>query len=294
MISETPGFAVYNADKLAIPLLLSVPHAGREYPDNIFDNLRLLPENLLRLEDRYADLLAREAIASGVPTIIASRARAWIDLNRDESDIDVAMVDGIDSAAHSLPRSLPPPSAKQRGGLGLIPRRLSGAGEIWKKPITVQELDHRIISHHRPYHAQIEQKLRSMRDQFGCALLLDLHSMPPIGPISAKMAPRFVVGDLFGRSAATPFSDLAASYLRAQGFVAALNYPYSGDYILRRHGDPNRNIHAIQIEVDRSLYLDATLREPAAAASKIARIVAELIQLLVDAAARHDMLIAAE
>ncbi|NJM51863.1 MAG: N-formylglutamate amidohydrolase, partial [Sphingomonadales bacterium] len=126
--SGAAPFAAYNIADAPIPLLLSIPHAGRDYPPAVLDNLRLPADSLLKLEDRYSDLLARDAIAAGVPVIMAQYARAWIDLNRDERDIDSEMVTGWDRSA------LPPPSAKQRGGLGLIPRRLSGLGDIWKRP----------------------------------------------------------------------------------------------------------------------------------------------------------------
>jgi N-formylglutamate amidohydrolase len=285
--AKLPGFVTYNNDNPAIPILLSVPHAGRDYPSAIFDNLRLPPEILVRLEDRYADILTRKAIAQGVPTIIATRARAWIDLNRDEQDIDVAMVDGINAA------DFPVPSAKQRGGLGLIPRRLAGAGDIWKNRLKADDLVQRIESFHRPYHKQLSDMLMAMRDRFGVALLLDLHSMPPVGD-AAGAPPRFVIGDLFGKSASGSYSDLALAYFREHGFAADLNYPYSGDYILRRHAKPRGNIHAIQLEVDRSLYLDEFLREPTIAAERISGLIAELINALADATSGQQALIAAE
>ncbi len=288
MWAATAGFVTHNADDPQIPLLLSVPHAGRDYPAALFDNLRIPPGCLLRLEDRYADILTRAAVAASVPTIIATRARAWIDLNRSEQDIDAAMVEGLNAADY------PAAGAKQRGGLGLIPRRLSGAGDIWKSRFTADDVTARIANYHRPYHDRVAGQLKAISARFGTALLLDLHSMPPLANIAAKGPPRFVVGDLFGRSAAGHFSDLTVSYFRAQGFAAALNYPYSGDYILRRHANPAGHIHALQLEVDRSLYLDADLREPTANAAQIADLIAGLIRLLADAAAGYAMPVAAE
>lgn len=278
MMAVTAGFVTHNAENPAIPILLSVPHAGRDYPAALFDNLRLPPAILLRLEDRYADILTRAAVAASVPTIIATRARAWIDLNRGEEDIDATMVEGLN------PSDYPAAGAKQRGGLGLIPRRLNGAGDIWKSRLTAADLAARIAGYHRPYHAMLADRLHAIRARFGAALLVDLHSMPPLTDSAAENPPRFVVGDLFRRSAPAHFSDLAVSYFRGQGFAAALNYPYSGDYILRRHADPSRHIHALQLEVCRSLYLDAQLREPAACAAQMADRIAGLIRLLADAA----------
>ena len=286
--AEFPGFAVHNATALDMPVLVSVPHSGREYPDEIFAALRLPPASLLRLEDRYADLLTRELVSKGAPTIIAHRARAWIDLNRDERDIDVEMVIGLNRHQYGTP------SAKQRGGLGLIPRRLAGEGDIWQRQLTVTDVETRIASYHRPYHAKIAQTLGQMRQKFGIAILLDLHSMPPIRERMADPVPQFVIGDHFGRSASALFAELLSAQIRTHGYQAALNHPYSGDYILRRHAAVGRNIHALQIEVDRSLYLDPTLREPSAGVAKIGRVVAGLVAKLTDQALGHQTLVAAE
>jgi N-formylglutamate amidohydrolase len=288
LVDEGFGFSVHNISVPQFPVLLSVPHAGREYPPEIFDNLRLPPSDLLRLEDRYADLLARKAVLEGFPTIIAHKARAWIDLNRDEVDIDVAMVEGLQLD------NRPTPGAKQRGGLGLIPRRLSGAGEIWKRPIAAEDLQHRITRYHRPYHAQIAAILSAMRERFGVAILLDLHSMPPLAKTLEQSGTGFVIGDRFGRSAAGRFSDVIMAQLRLHGHKTALNHPYSGEYILRRHGDGGRNIHALQLEVDRALYLDDLLREPGQGVEGIRKIVTGLLYTLSDEALGERTLLAAE
>jgi N-formylglutamate amidohydrolase len=268
------GYSMFNADALSIPVLVSVPHAGRNYPIEIFDNLRIPRESLLRLEDRYADLLAKAVIAAGVPTIIAQCARAWIDLNRDETDCDSDMI------AQQSATYFTKPSAKQKGGLGLIPRRLSGEGEIWKKPIIEANLIQRIESYHRPYHAQIEEILTQMQCEFGGAILLDLHSMPPLSDQFSTIPPQFVIGDRYGRSAANRFAEMLMARLRQENRPCALNHPYSGDYILNRHGNVHRNIHAIQLEVDRSLYLDPHLREPTEAVKATGALIADLVFML--------------
>jgi N-formylglutamate amidohydrolase len=182
----------------------------------------------------------------------------------------------------------PVPGAKQRGGLGLIPRRLAGSGDIWKHPITLDELNYRIESYHRPYHVALSSILKRMRDRFGVAILLDVHSMPPLDGV------QFVIGDRFGRSTANRYSELLLSRLRTEGFNAALNYPYSGEHILRRHGQVEHNIHAVQLEICRSLYLDPALREPRAKLADIAALVRLLAQELVDNVTGRVTLLAAE
>jgi N-formylglutamate amidohydrolase len=284
---ENQGFSMHATALPRIPVLVSVPHAGRDYPEQIFSALRLPRASLVRLEDRYADLLARDVTANDVPTIIAHRARAWIDLNRDEQDLDVEMVSGIDRTNY------PTPGTKQRGGLGLIPRRLSGEGDIWKCRMTAEDIEHRINSFHRPFHQAVAGTLARMRAKFGIAILLDLHSMPPIQPVNGPPA-RFVIGDRFGHSASGRFSEILMAQIRARGFTAALNHPYSGDHILREHAAVGGNIHALQIEVDRSLYLDSELREPGTGVATVSRLIASLVEILADEALGSETLIAAE
>ncbi|MFN3620136.1 N-formylglutamate amidohydrolase [Sphingorhabdus sp.] len=288
MASGTDGFASWGTESFSVPVLLSVPHAGREYPEDIYDALRLPPAVLVRLEDRYADLLTRLGVQLGHPVIMAHRARAWIDLNRDEQDIDTEMVQG------ALRAHYPAPGIKQRGGLGLIPRRLSGEGDLWNRQFTLDEVQHRITSFHRPYHQAVADILERMRRHFGVAILLDLHSMPPIRTAVAAPAPQFVVGDRFGKSAASQYAELLIARLRTQGFSAALNHPYAGDYILRRHARPRANIHALQLEVDRSLYLDQDLRQPGAGLDRLRTLIPALVNALADEALGSSSLVAAE
>lgn len=282
------GFTLFGADDPKIPVLVSVPHAGRDYPVEIFSALRLPRASLVRLEDRYADLLVRKVIADAFPAIVAHRARAWIDLNRDEQDVDLEMVSG------AINVNYPTPGTKQRGGLGLIPRRLSGEGDLWKGRFPIAEIDRRIADFHRPFHARVSEILERMRDRFGVAILLDVHSMPPIALSHTVPAPRFVIGDHFGKSAASRYSETLVEHIRRHGFAAALNHPYSGDHMLRRHGKPRDNIHALQIEVDRSLYLDSDLREPSAGVAMLSRLIAQLVVLLADESSGSNALIAAE
>lgn len=286
-------FTLYNAYDLSSPLLLSVPHAGRDYPPALLSNLRVPPAELIRLEDRYADRLVQPAIAAGIPAIVAHRARAWIDLNRAETDIDQQMLAGGGNLAKALP------SAKTRGGLGLVPRRLNGCGELWRQPLHLSDVEGRISGIHRPFHHAVGDILERMRERFGIAILLDVHSMPPIPPrigggLYADTQPQIVLGDRFGRSAASLYAELVLAHVRARDMAGALNNPYPGDFILKRHGKPQANIHAMQLEVDRSLYLDSGLREPSEGLAGIAALVHEIAVLLADQALGGSFAEAAE
>ena len=288
-MAKTAAFTHYNAGTPNIPVLLSVPHAGRDYPPELMANLRVSPVELLRLEDRYADRLVQPAIAGGCPAIVAHRARAWIDLNRGESDIDTGMVSGSEKTFNASPGS------KARGGLGLFPRRLQACGELWRHPIAQTEVEQRIEQFHRPYHNEVAKILSAIHARFGMAILLDVHSMPPIPSSSAQdEPPRIVIGDRFGSSAASVYAEVVIGHAQAAGLKAALNAPYSGDYMLQRHGNPDRGIHALQLEVDRSLYLDSDLREPTAGLKAMADFVQAVVTDLTEQALGASFAEAAE
>lgn len=281
------SFSVANIDAPQFPVLISVPHAGREYPPALFDNLNVPASHLLRLEDRYADRLALSAVASGFPAIIARKPRAWVDLNRSRNEIDPDMVIGMD------PTQAPLISKKVRGGLGILPRRLHGAGNLWREKWQHQHVIDRIEQDHEPYHAMIGQLLDRIRRTFGQALLLDLHSMPSVSDESRRPI-GFVIGDRFGRSCESRLAELASVHFRVQGFHVQTNHPYSGGYILERHGRPDQDVHALQIEVDRALYLDQSLREPVAAAGEIADQIRGCCLMLAEQLSERERIEAAE
>lgn len=281
------SFSIHNGDKNRFPVLISVPHAGRDYPKYVYRNLNIPSSHLQRLEDRYSDLLAKDAIKAGFSTIVAQKPRAWIDLNRNKSEIDADIITGLSKSHVTMP------SRKVRGGLGLIPRRLSGVGELWQQKWTWDDVSARISNDHEPYHAEIGKILKDMRERFGCAILLDLHSMPPLDARDGDQ-PKIVIGDRFGRSAGSRYSEFAMTIFQRSGFASRLNLPYSGGYILERHANLDHNIHAIQIEVDRSCYLNVSLSEPGLGLPKVANTISDLAFELADQANGKTHLEAAE
>ena len=276
--SPTEATAAYDLHGPALsnsPLIVSVPHAGRDYSPELLELARVRPDMLRRLEDRWADMLASPLIARGYSVLIARAPRAMIDLNRHERELDPGMVIG-------LPRDLPlQSSAKLRGGLGLIPRRLPGAPELWQGPLPWDEVRQRIEAVHRPYHARLAQMMTAAREQHGHAILLDLHSMPPLPPPSAgQAAPGLVLGDRFGRSAAARLMSLADDVATGYGVLVSQNRPYAGDHLIERHGRPERDFHALQMEVDRALYLDVTLDRPGPGLARMQGVVTAIAEAL--------------
>jgi len=280
---ESPlPFRSYHATAPRSPVVISVPHAGRDYPRDCAPLCRVPLSQLVRLEDRYADHLVEPCIEAGYCVIIAQTPRLWIDLNRAEDDL--AVRPHVRNSATSV-------SAKARSGLGLIPTRLSGVAEIWRSPPNTAAITQRITQTHRPYHEAISHALASAHRRFGVAVLLDIHSMPPlVGPDM----PTFVIGDRFGRSAGMEYSDGACSVFTAAGFRVALNTPYAGAYILERHGRPDVGIHALQVEVSRRCYLDAGMNLPGDGLGMVQRLILNLAATFAESGATRDVPIAAE
>ncbi|MBS0283709.1 MAG: N-formylglutamate amidohydrolase [Proteobacteria bacterium] len=276
----TRSFDILGPEIPESPVVLSVPHGGREYPLALRANLRVPTELLASLEDRHVDTIA--LAARGCETLIVQRlGRAWIDLNRGEHERDPAV---DDSAADR------PPTAKVRGGLGIVPRRTGRTGELWRRRFSGAEIVARIAADHRPYHAALADLLERTRARFGCAVLLDLHSMPPIAGSEA----RIVTGDRFGRSCATRFVRRAEMEAEAAGLRHIRNTPYAGGHILERHGNPAAQVHAIQLELDRSLYLDRLLDQPGTGFDMTVALVRATIDALADEALALPSALAAE
>lgn len=273
-----PAYRLWLAEKAPIPILVAAPHSGRAYPPEVLAAMREADYARLRLEDRHVDLLARAAAAAtGAGLLLAEAPRAVLDLNRAPDDIDWDMVAG--GAPLRVRHSLA--NRRARSGLGLIPRRLSGMGEIWRSRLSADALAERIEGIHRPYHAALQQALAAICDQWGAVLLIDLHSMPPLRSVQpGERTAEFVIGDRFGASCDPLIAARALRHLTAAGRIAAHNRPYSGGYVLERHAAPRRRIHALQLEVCRGSYLDARLAEPSARLPGVARLLAGLIRTL--------------
>lgn len=273
-MSSTATFKRYGANLPAGPILLSVPHAGRDYPLALQNSIRVPLRALQILEDRYVDAVA-VAARRNETLFVAERARAWIDLNRAEDERDPRLDDGARIGGAPL-------SIKLRSGLGLVPRRITRAGDFWSRRLSGAEVEARIASDHRPYHEALAEGLQSARERFGVAVLLDIHSMPPLTGNARQ--PHIVIGDRFGRAAGANYVKRVESVLRSHNILYAKNAPYAGGHILDRQSNPRRGIHAIQLEIDRSLYLDSALDGPGPGMPAVIAIVRQIIDALADEA----------
>jgi N-formylglutamate amidohydrolase len=283
-IPGLPGRAAYTLiepDPSPVPVVIAVPHAGRAYPPALVERLRNPEQAALRLEDRCVDLLAREvAQATGAALLIAEAPRAMIDLNRAPDDIDWEM----------FPRgatgpAIPLATYRARSGLGLIPRRLPGLGELWTRRHDRAELEARIAAIHAPYHACLDAVLAGLRARWGAALLVDLHSMPSLPVRHGTPGAEFVLGDRFGASCDGALAAVSFAYFAGESRRVAHNRPYAGGYGLERHAAPREGIHALQLEVDRASYLDSQLTAPAGQFDALVALLEGLVTRLGEATA---------
>lgn len=279
-----PPFVRLGPAQPASPVVISVPHAGRAYGAHLLAASRLPLSALETLEDRLADRLVWRATEAGATTLIARAPRAEIDLNRDEREIDPMMVDPPMAPGNVLQ------SPRTRGGIGLVPSRITGLGGIWHARLPREELARRIAEIHRPYHAAVDAALRLARGRFGAAVLLDCHSMPPRPEGEATV----VFGDRHGTATSPGLLDAAVSAACALGYRTAVNVPYAGGYVVARHGRPDRSIHALQIEIDRTAYLDADLQAPGPGFAAACRLVAAVADTIAARLLGRDQPLAAE
>ncbi|MEQ8309712.1 MAG: N-formylglutamate amidohydrolase [Sphingopyxis sp.] len=273
----SPAIAV-KRPQAAGPVVVSVPHAGRIYPPEILAATRVDRAVLERLEDRWCDRIAAEANEAGATVVEALWARAVADCNRGEGQMAPGEVAPILRAQFAAP------GRKERAGLGVVPTRLADCGPLWRRPIDRAALEWRLEQLHRPYHGALAAEIDAARQRFGFAILIDLHSMPTIPAGQAGHGARIIIGDRFGATAAESLVQAALDSAATLGEAALRNRPYAGGHIVRTHARPSEQVHAIQIEIDRSLYLT---RERAPDPARVARLSRWFAQLVRDVGHRR-------
>lgn len=254
------------------PLVVSVPHAGTEVPAVDAPLLRASGQSLLRDADAFVDRLVARAPALGAPLLVARVSRYVLDLNRAPDDVDHEVCPELERPARASAR-------------GLVWRTSTDGVALMTRPLSTSELRSRIERLHTPYHAALTTLLEERRRAFGYAVLLDMHSMPSTGrPGHTDPGARradVVPGDVRGSSCAPSLSRLLAEHFEVAGFRVKPNDPYMGGFITRAHGRPARGVHAIQLEVNRDLYLEEeTVRWDAAKAARLMAAVEGLLEKL--------------
>jgi N-formylglutamate amidohydrolase len=254
-----PPFEVLRPQELKLPFVFNSPHSGRVYPQTFLSASRLDSLALRRSEDCYVEELFSFVAGLGAPLLFAHFPRAYLDVNREPYELDPALF------REGLPHFANTQSVRVVGGLGTIARIVSEADEIYREPLTVGAALERINRLYEPYHSTLRALLEEAKALFGFAVLIDCHSMPSSPMIDQGIGrPDFVLGDRFGTSCSSDLIRLASGQLRSLGHAVVLNKPYAGGYITEHYGKPHEGIHALQVEVNRALYMDEASFEKAA------------------------------
>jgi N-formylglutamate amidohydrolase len=235
------------------PIVFNSPHSGRDYPAAFLAESRLDEQGLRRSEDFMVDDIFGVAPSFGAPLLLAHFPRAYLDVNREPYELDPRMFEG------RLPSFANTRSMRVAGGLGTIPRIVGDGHEIYRGRIPVTEAMGRIETIYRPYHLALRGLVQDAVRAFGEAVLIDCHSMPSasLGP-EVGTRPDIVLGDRYGTSCAPHLMDTAQDLFECLGYSVSRNRPYAGGFITEHYGQPSAGVHALQIEINRSLYMDET------------------------------------
>ena len=252
-------YTVLAPKRRSVPLIFNSPHSGTVYPEDLLASTRLDRISLRRSEDGFVDRLFEDAPHYGAPLLKALFPRAYLDVNREAFELDPLMFEDV------LPDHVNTRSLRVAAGFGTIARVVAEGMTIYKDKLSFSEAERRVAALYHPYHNALSDLLSGSMKQFGCAVLIDCHSMPSLGApqISAdRRSADIILGDRYGTSCAPVISQTIEEVLRGQGYQVVRNSPYAGGYITDCYGRPGNGQHAVQIEINRSLYMDENLVTP--------------------------------
>jgi N-formylglutamate amidohydrolase len=266
-----------------LPLVVASPHSGSDYPAEFVAASRLDPLTLRRSEDAFVDEIFAASPRLGAPLLAARFPRAYLDVNREAWELDPAMF------ADALPEYVNARSPRVRMGLGTIARVVASGEEIYGGKLSFAEAQERIETLYRPYHAALTGLVEDTATEFGFCLVVDCHSMPSGAPgNTGRESADIVLGDCHGAACAPQIVECARRYLTRRGFAVALNAPYAGGFTTGHYGRPRRSRHALQIEINRAIYMDerSYRRRPGFAqfAEEMAGLIARLGEIAQDLA----------
>lgn len=253
-LDESEVLVIDRPEPQTLPVVFASPHSGNRYPESFIRASRLDPAALRKSEDSFVDEIYAAAPRFGAPLIKALFPRAYMDPNREPFELDPEMFDD------ELPSYVNANSPRVAAGLGTIARVVANGENIYRNKLSFTEAANRINTLYRPYHRALQDLIETTRRRFGWCLLIDCHSMPSIGgPMdldSGKTRVDFVLGDCFGISCAPAIADHFEAALARDGHAVTRNDPYSGGYTTVHYGRPDAGVHALQIEINRALYMD--------------------------------------
>lgn len=244
---------IFSPARHGAPFIFASPHSGRFYPPSFAKATRLDPITLRKSEDAFVDELFEDVTQFGAPLVAARFPRAFVDANRAPSELDPAMFDA------PVESRVGPRTPRVAAGLGVIPRVVRDGVEIYGARLPAREAAFRLEHFYRPYHAALAKLVADARAQFGVAVVIDCHSMPP--PVKGQ---DIVLGDCYGEAASHAVMAQIEKLLTNLGFSVTRNAPYAGGYTTSLYGRPDEGVHAVQIEISRALYLDEHRMEKSA------------------------------
>ena len=273
-----PSHEVFRPSEQTAPVVFASPHSGSDYPPDFVAASRLDPIGLRRSEDAFIDILFAAVPQFGAPLLRARFPRAYVDPNRDAFELDPGMF------ADVLPDYVDAGSPRVAAGLGTIAKVVANGETIYRGKLPFAEALKRIETCYRPYHQALDDLLEATRQRFGCCLLVDCHSMPSVGgPYDRDQGDSrvdVVLGDRHGTACAPAVVDMAERALASAGLAVRRNVPFAGGFITRHHGRPAEGRHAMQIEINRRLYMDERTVRATAELPVLARRLASLIRVL--------------
>ena len=247
---ETKPYRLIEPEALLSGIVIASPHSGRNYLSSVKEQSILDPITLRSSEDAFVDELMDFAPALGIPLICSEIPRAFVDLNRARDELDPAIIEGIKPNRQN-PRVI--------SGLGVIPRVVANGKEIYSGKLSKEAAIERLENFWDPYHSKLAELLDRARQQFGYSILIDTHSMPHEAILNASSSFRtsqIVLGDRYGATCAPEIINDLIKLISKNGLRASRNIPFSGAYIVQKYGSPGLNRHAIQLEIDRSIYMN--------------------------------------
>lgn len=280
-------FEILSPAEQTIPFVFASPHSGSNYPAEFQAASRLDPLTLRRSEDSFVDELFTAAAEKGAPLLRACFPRAYVDPNREAYELDPAMFDDV------LPGYVNTTSVRVNAGLGTVARVVTNGEEIYARKLKFVEALRRIEDAYKPYHAALQHLIETTRDKFGVCFLIDCHSMPSVGgPMDDDRGLHrvdFILGDCHGRSCTPALTAFVDETLQHLGSNVRQNDPYSGGFTTRNYGRPQKGVHALQIEINRALYMDELLIEKTDGFAPLA----EQMSSLIDAIASSELVVPA-
>src|SRR5258708_5819803 len=252
----SPPFEIVEPADWRAPIIFNSPHSGSVYPREFLNASRIDLGALRRSEDSYMDELIARLSDRGFPTGRVNFPRPYVDLNPQPYELDPRMFSG------RLPSFANTRSMRVAGGLGTIPRVVGDGQEIYRERLAVDDALARIEALYKPYHRALRRLINKAHQTFGTVIVVDCHSMPSIGASPDRPPPPdVVIGDRYGTSCAALLPDMVEETMSRLGYSVGRNKPYAGGFITEHYGNPASGLHAIQLELNRAIYMDERRRE---------------------------------